>query len=775
MKVVLRLRILFSATILCIVTVGVMRADKNWIVNSTPGTDFESGANWQEGSPPANDTTTDIAIFASKTGTSKNPALTTSRSVKGLSFTGSLSGAWILSGPYTLSLGSAGIDSSANWDWVVNQVTASGLVLTEDSTWTIDSASKGHRLDVYSVITGTGKLTKDGNSELRLSAGASTFSGGFVLNAGRLGLNADTTGGGGAIPPTSGPIGTGTLTINGGAIGAVTNARTISNPLVLNGNFQVPGYGYYDLTLSGNATLTRDITITLSDADVSSYRHLYLTGDITDGTNAYSISVVSGHAVGGTEYLHLYGTNSFDGGVIITNGTGERVDVYVNNNSSLGTGPLTFSSSPGGNGLVAVATGLVFTNQLRLNATGYLVVGSGGGVFTLNGDVLVAGNRALVTDGYYSGAGAIQLGGAIVAAGPGSGTLVYAIDTGESNWLRLTGSGKTHTAGLTVGGGCSQNYAPYLMLAGNNNTFFGPITVNLGTLVLSGTNNTFNGPVTVYTGTFIAGGTNNAFNAGVTVNGGGLVVSNSIGSAIVLLRPAAGAYLPYLAVYYNGLPSLHSASTDGIIAINTSAFDAVTNFSTLGDGTLWLGSSGNGTFTGSALAAWSNNTYRLGGGGGTLTLDRPSSSEGVLTGSAGLEIGKNGGGINFTGTVVVADANTFTGPITVNRGSTLTGNAQASGGGSPFGSNTGAVTLNGGTLGLSNGGINTARQAVEKDVLTVSGQSAVELTGGTSSVVELNVSSISRSNRGVLRVYRSNGKLTIDSPPAGNPNGILPC
>jgi autotransporter-associated beta strand protein len=73
----------------------------------------------------------------------------------------------------------------------------------------------------------------------------------------------------------------------------------------------------------------------------------------------------------------------------------------------------------------------------------------------------------------------------------------------------------------------------------------------------------------------------------------------------------------------------------------------------------YLGTTSNATFNGSVLAAAADNTYKLGGGGGVLTIQNS-----VLTGSNNVLIGTGAGGT----VVLQGNANDYTGSTTVQSG-----------------------------------------------------------------------------------------------------------
>jgi len=117
-------------------------------------------------------------------------------------------------------------------------VIGSGMNLTVDGT--------GNTLISAAIQTGAGSLTKNGIGTLSLS-GASTYSGGTILNAGTLNIDTSSiaTGVTPAVSPvSSGPLGTGLLTINGGIVGTSTDTglntiHAVGNDVQVNANFAV--------------------------------------------------------------------------------------------------------------------------------------------------------------------------------------------------------------------------------------------------------------------------------------------------------------------------------------------------------------------------------------------------------------------------------------------------------------------------------------------------------------------------------------------------------
>ena len=214
--------------------------------------------------------------------------------------------------------------------------------------------------------------------------------------------------------------------------------------------------------------------------------------------------------------------------------------------------------------------------------------------------------------------------------------------------------------------------------------------------------------------------------------------------------------LGVLSLRYNGVPGGITPDSSGVLAIDTTNFNAPVDLGRLGS--VYLGSTLGGTNSASLLSAAPDATYRLGGGAGTLVLDAPGA--GVLTGACAVVVGKGGPGGNYAGNIVLADANSYGGTTTVNRGSVLTGYAQASGGGSPFGSSSCDVVLNAGTLAFNYNGALTPRDPVSKGMLKYTGSSALLLTAPTPPTnVQMTFSSLVRgdgTNPAVLKIGGTN-------------------
>ncbi len=147
------------------------------------GTNFETGGlggNWSEYAAPINDLVFSTAIFGGAP-TSNQPSLTTSRSVKGLSF-GATNGGWTLgsgSKNYFLSLGADGLSSLVQTGGT--NVIGAGLNVAANQTWQVGTG--GTLLFTGAITNATAPVTNyslainaaGANGTVILSPGAGSF------------------------------------------------------------------------------------------------------------------------------------------------------------------------------------------------------------------------------------------------------------------------------------------------------------------------------------------------------------------------------------------------------------------------------------------------------------------------------------------------------------------------------------------------------------------------------------------------------------------------
>lgn len=370
---------------------------------------------------------------------------------------------------------------------IVNTVAAIGggpVSMAADTQLVFDNSTTEV---MFNPISGAGALTKNGTGLLVIDS-ANTFTGGTIINAGRLGLNNGLG------------LGTGQVIVMQDAIlglGGVTVANNIS------------GAGMVIKTANNTGTLT--------------------------GINTYS---------GGTEIQQ--GTlvvNSpaalGSGGVVISSGAVLNVNYIGASNVALsnvlsGAGALVKD----GSGTVVINTaGNSYTGGTTINA-GRLALNFGDGLGTSN--VVIANGAELGIGGItlansVSGGGRIVKTGGLTATLTGTNTHTGGIDI-QDGGLNVTGSGALGTGSVTIASGAQLNYtAP--SAATFSNGLSGAGTFNkLGAGQLTFANNFSVGALNVNAGSArintIATG-NVAVSSGARLDGTGRIIGTLTNSGTV--------------------------------------------------------------------------------------------------------------------------------------------------------------------------------------------------------------------------------------------------
>jgi autotransporter-associated beta strand protein len=288
---------------------------------------------------------------------------------------------------------------------------------------------------IQNVMGGTlnpAGLIKSGSGSLVLSSASSTFNGGVQLNGGSLIFGASSTSSGGAV--TSGPMGTGTLTISGGTtiLGFVasTTAVSVANNVVVTGDFTFGGE-LSNATVNNNLTLSGEVSLG------SAGRNIYVTAPAVTATISGPItSTASGTAFTkqGAGILLISGVNALGNDTVVVAG-----GVLQTGSASALTGANAVQVDAGAEfdmkGLAALSIGSLIGGSAT---TGGLVTNSStAGVLTIGGDntnqtfagIITAatpanlaltktglGVQTLANTNYYTGATTINGGGLILGS-----------------------------------------------------------------------------------------------------------------------------------------------------------------------------------------------------------------------------------------------------------------------------------------------------------------------------------------------------------------------
>jgi autotransporter-associated beta strand protein len=652
-----------------------------------------------------------------------------------------------------------------------------GVTLSGTSTYTGGTTIKsGTVLANNAAAFGTGTVLlgdTSGSADATLTIGSFTVANAITVQAGSTGklTLSNTTGGSSARP-------TGDIVLNNNLTIAANGTRANSNAGAL---FSASG------AISGSGDLTLDVTGNLSTSNNTNspqMDNLTLTGPVSTtgkisnvgaGTGRAAISGAISNAASVNQdstnsMLTLSGTNTYAGntnvkaGILrITTGAALPANNTVNVSSggtfqlsnststAFGSGTTVNISGEGGSaasGAIETTNSSNYAGAVVLKADSTVSSGLTNSTFTLSGTIAGSGKNLTITGSgnttistdIATGSGGISKEGTGLLTLSAANTYTGATTLSQGATL-LSNTGALGGGGtITFDGGTlrhsSTNTVDYASRIKNST---GPIALDT-----NGQNVTYAGNIdSTNTGGLLKTGSarltlsgTNAFSGPVVVNGGVLAVSATsalpaTGTGLIYLDSAGslntgGAYADIQTWLNSG--NISTAST-GAIALTANSNENI-NFT--GYNSLSLGASSNATYTGAITAAGS--TYRLGGGGATLTL----SGVNALTGTNALAVGN--------GPVSISASNDMSGATTV-ASNTLT----LSFGGSLANS---AVTVQpGATLAITsntdaNPATRAASVALNRGSLTVTGNSvgnstdiitgALTVGAGGNSIVTLN-------------------------------------
>ncbi len=587
-----------------------------------------------------------------------------------------LSGSNSYSGGTTIQSGTVQIGNSGTTGSVNGNIVDNGSLVF----------ARSDSVNIINTISGTGMVWQAGAGTLTLSA-SNSYSGGTTVSAGTLGIGGDSA------------LGTGAITITGGGIRAVGQARTLSNALFTSGTF-VLGRA---TSFTGTTTLLGNTTIIASNPDGPANADSSFGGPI-GGNFGVTLLEGSGTAGIGAGYLVFNGSNSYTGGTIL------RTRLSINSDAALGatSGALTMDG-----GTLRQTASIASNRNVILNGTG--------GTFEIGGNFSTF-------SGTISGAGGVTM---------------------TSGFLRLNGP-TLYTGSTTINGGS--------LKFGNSGTGFSTpstpgVTINSGGALYFGDNVLYGGPITgagrlehEFTGTTILTGTN-SYAGGTRINGGALQLGNggTTGSIVGNVDNNLGdlRFNRSDAVNFSGTIS----GSGGVSQVGTgttilSGNNTYTDSTTITAGTLSIGAGGT---TGSIASASVLNNAAL-----AFNRSDAQTYGGNISGTGSLaKLGTN--------LLTLTGSNTYTGGTVINAGQLNLGHANALGAGA-LAVNSGTLNLLGRSVtvaSLSGSSAAVITSSTTGALTFTSSQSADTTYAGTISN-GLGTLSLAKSGSGTLTLTGSN-------------------
>jgi len=613
-----------------------------------------------------------------------------------------------------ITVGAIGVTGSAGTLTIAG---TSPNFLTLGGFATIDTGARS--VAVSAPLTGTAGLTKQGSGTLTLSA-ANIYSGGTTLSAGTASLGADTVSSGGVI--TSGPFGTGAVTVNAASTINASGAHTIENPFALNANLTVGGSAALTLANSTFAINGANRTLTVNN-----------TADTTLGSNLTDDSIAHTFTKAGTGRLILSGTNSgFLGPITVSAGTlaAGGASAIQANAVVTATGTLDLNGFNGsvvglaGAGSVNLRNGTLTIANVGTSRNFTGVISGTGGLIVSNGvSQQIEGNNT------FSGGILIQLGTLFlrtnnatsggISQAAGTGTITIA-DTGGSPRAAVGANYTTGIVRITNAIFVASGRGLFFPSNGGTNQFDGAISGpggmlrdnnGSGLVILTGSN-TFAGGLEIDSRTLALGNKN-------ALGTGPFTIGNSIGgpSSTIVISPivdltGANAITNITTLNQNfsffGTNNLELSgpiTLSNLLTITTLGSGTV-NFSAVVDGAFPLTKSGAGTLILSAANTYTGDTFL---NAGTLLVNNTTGS------------GTSTGMVNVGTSAILGGNGTIGGPVNV----AFAGSVGA-------GNTAGKLTFANG-LDLSSAATNIWELAAEKDSSTgVAGTDfdQLSITGG---------------------------------------------
>ena len=627
------------------------------------------------------------------------------------------------------------------------------------------------------------------NGYIELSSASTNFTGNTTLSSGFLLLGASSTGAVGNM--TVGPIGRGTLTINGAGDDGFPTLAASAAIVTLHNSFNTPV-----TTFTLGVAPTTDTTSKLFRLQSFTSNNLTLLGNITGGTPVVEVRGTGILTLGGSNVLG--GVNLHDGGRVVVTG-----------NSGLGAGPVTvydgsdlrltslapaIGSLSGGaaqgsdSSYLSLASGATLTINQSTDGAWSGRIGSDPASFggsaapaAVSASLIKTGTATLELSGdnTYLGTTTINSGTLLLTNLSGSATGAGDIAIGAAGTLKVGNGGANGglSGNIANAGTAIYNRSDAITYGGTLSGAGAFIKQGDGTLTLTG-NNTFTGTLTIAAGTLRVGATNTlpaavqlSFGANATLDvansqtiagffgasGAGNAITLGAGKTLTVAMPVANQSTTFAG----------SVSGDGVFAVSGAGGDVVNltgNVTNTGGTSIGSGASlviANGGSVSGPINTSGTLTF---GGSGPQTVTGVISGTGSIAATAGTTTlsGANtytGGTAITGGKIIVSNTTgsaTGTGPVTVGTGGVLGGSGFISGpltlssggtvspGNSPGNLTVGNTTFTGGATFAFDVNATSGTAGTNWDLLSVTGTLTIAST--SPAPFTINLTSLNSSN-----------------------------
>jgi autotransporter-associated beta strand protein len=398
-----------------------------WSPNAATGS-FSVAANWLENAVPVNPSVITFPSSADTVLTNDINGMVISR----MQFTSDAN-------PYTISGNAIHLKNDLVNNAPLTHTISTPIVL--DTLLNVNAVNGGGTIAINSTISGTGSLLKTGGGYLYLS-GANTYSGNTTLNGNGqswppvYGMEVSGTSTGAPSAPTSGPLGTGKIIMNGGALFSSGGDATLYNDIVIAAGktsyfYQTSNALYLYGKLTGSGTVVQD-------GNVFAGLHLYadnsgFTGYFIDklrsGNNRLRFEAAQAGSANAYWNLDANGNDCI--GITFSTGT-------LNFGGLSGRGAIRYDGAAGGSPTISIGAlnsdsyfGGTITGTLNVEKVGTAVLGFSGnqnysGVTTVKNGKFLLNNSP--TSGTFSSAVTVRAGS---FGGTGLSTSPVTIGTGS--------------------------------------------------------------------------------------------------------------------------------------------------------------------------------------------------------------------------------------------------------------------------------------------------------------------------------------------------------